>query len=376
MRLPVATVWMSAWLLFPLLAFAACEASSLPRGQGGLGGGAAGITGCSAVGAGGTGGAVDPGFGGAGGQVSCLYLSPTPNDVELEVTGTPDAGTPGENCPTTDTPPCDPAALRVYDLVEATQHARLQQFIGQYVCGTGWIYRGTFAAQDNLGSQPGDVNGVINSGPVIAAVATDWKTNEYFSGCMQSATGVRALLVIPTAQSNAIHLFQVLGGDGTTYSSLIRPQNEVGWAELAGACDGCVADLRGAAPASLSIGPVTFTGSYCYGYTPLEVTVSGQLTILPTPSAADILEIISPLSDLAPLPSFVQQGDELVATVDGTLYENVDPVAQTGSATPFHVDWYVNSQDSTVFGLRNFRIDATVPLCGPPSGYGGSPGAG
>ena len=105
------------------------------------------------------------------------------------------------------------------------------------------------------------------------------------------------------------------------------------------------------------------TGSYCGGETTsLEVTVSGQLTIVSTPTSADILEINSLFSDLAP-PSFAQQGDEMVATVDGTLYENVDPVAQTGSAAPHHVDWYVNSQDVTVFGLRNFRIDTTLPIC-------------
>jgi hypothetical protein len=104
------------------------------------------------------------------------------------------------------------------------------------------------------------------------------------------------------------------------------------------------------------------TGQYCAGTTALEVTLSGQLTILPTPSVADIIEINASFSDLAP-PSFAQQGDAMVATVDGTLYENVDTVAQNGSATPFHVDWYVNSQDVTVFGLRNFRIDSTLPIC-------------
>jgi hypothetical protein len=361
-------VWRSGWLVFPLLALVGCEASSLPRGQqGGFGGGAAGTGGGGAAGAGGTAGAVDAGFGGAGGQVSCLYLNPNPPDVELDVTGTPDAGTPSENCPTTDTPPSDPAALRVYDLVEANQHALLQQYIGQYVCGTGWIYRGTFAAQDNSGSTPigGAVDGVINSGPVIAAVATSWSTDDYFETCTQPVTGVRALLVIASAQSKAIRLFQVLGGDGTTYSSLIQnPGITVSGAS--GACDGCVADLRGAAPASLAVGPVTMTGQYCDGMTPLEVTVSGQLTILPTPSAADILEMYSvfPADIVAPAPPpFAQQGNEMVATVDGTLYEIVDPVLPTGSATPFHLDWYVNSQDVTVFGLRNFRIDATLPIC-------------
>jgi hypothetical protein len=331
-------------LSFPLLALAACGASSLPREQqGGFGGGAG------------------AGFGGAGGQVSCLPLASTPNDVEIEVTSTPDAGTPSQNCPTTDTPPSDPAALRVYHLVEAAQHARLQQVIGQYVCGTGWIYRGTFAAQDNVGSVSG-VNGFINSGPVIAAVATNSITNLYSLRCFEYATGVRVLHVLATAQSKAIHLFQVLGGDATTYSSLVQNPNQ-SVSGASGACDACVADLRGAAPASLSIGPVTMTGQYCDGTTPLEVTVSGQLTILPTPTAADILEINSGYAYAGSLPFFAQQGDEMVATIDGTLYENVDPVALTGSATPFHIDWYVNSQDVKVFGLRNFRIDATLPLC-------------
>jgi hypothetical protein len=315
---------------------------------------------------------VDAGFGGGGGQVSCLWLNPTANDVELEKGGTPDAGTPSQNCPTTDTPPSDASALRVYDLVEANQHALLQRIIGQYVCGTGWIYRGTFAAQDNVGSVSG-VNGFISSGPVIAAVATNEITDLYFLNCSQPATVVRVLHVIATAQAKAIHLFQVLGGDGTTYSSLVQDP-DLGLSGVSGTCDGCVADLRGAAPASLSIGPVTMTGLYCdVATSPLEVTVSGQLTLLPTPSAADILEINSSPYAYAyaypgARPTFAQQGDEMVATIDGTLYENVDPAALTGSATPFHVDWYVNSQDVTVFGLRNFRIDATLPLCGRPQG--------
>ena len=110
---------------------------------------------------------------------------------------------------------------RVYDLVEATPHARLQQIIGPYVCGTGWIYRGNFSAEDNVGSV-GEVNGFINSGPVIAVVATNWSTDEYFLTCTEPFMGVRVLLVIATAQSKAIRLFQVLGGDGTTYSSLVQ----------------------------------------------------------------------------------------------------------------------------------------------------------
>jgi hypothetical protein len=349
--------------LFPILALAACEASSLSRGQGGSGGGAAGAGGTG----GGTGGVVDAGFGGAGGQISCWWLNPTDNDVEVGTTSTPDAGTPNENCPTTDTPPSDPSALRVYDLVEASQHARLQQIVGQFVCGTGSIYRGTFAAQDNAGSA-GGVNGVINSGPVIAALETRSSTNtNYFLSCTEVVKGARALRVIATAQSKAILLFQLLGGDQTTYSSLVAGPG-VGFSGDSGACTGCVADLRGAPPASLSIGPVTMIGPYCAGdSTRLEVNVSGQLTMLPSPSVADFLEMNQQYADpdgyVDPLPNFAQQGDEMVATVNGTLYENFDPGRQTGIATPFHVDWFVNSQNVTLFGLRNFRIDATLPIC-------------
>ena len=357
-------------MLLPLLALAACEASSPSGGQGAFGGGAAGASGGAAAGAGGTGGGtggvVDAGFGGAGGQVSCLGLPQTDNDVEVGTTGTPDAGTPSQNCPTTDTPPSDPSALRVYDLVEASQHARLQQIVGQFVCGTGSIYRGTFAAQDNAGSA-GGVNGFINSGPVIAALETRSSNTNYFLSCTEVVKGARALRVIATAQSKVILLFQVLDGDQTTYTSLVSGAG-VGFSGTSGACTGCVADLRGVPPTNLSIGPVTMIGPYCAnGPTALEVNVSGQLTMLPNPSVADLLEMNQQYADpdgyLDPLPNFVQQGDEIVATVDGRLYENVNTALQTGSVTPFHVDWYVNSQDVTLFGLRNFRIDATVPVC-------------
>jgi hypothetical protein len=290
-----------------------------------------------------------------------VAYAPGTNDVEIGGgVNSPDAGTAGDDCPTTDMPPSDPAALRVYNLIEGTEHARLQQAIGQYVCGTSPIYRGTFAAQDNAGSF-GLVDGVITAGPVIASVQTSFERD--FLGCGdETVMGVRALVVLATAQSRAIRLFQILGGDGSTYSSLVS-QPQTLWSGSSPMCDGCVADLRGDAPASLSLGPVTMTAS-CAGTTPLEVTLSGQLTMLPNPSLADILEMNQPFGTYGTPPAFVQQGDDMVAPADGVLYEVTYIVNETGMATPFHLEWYVSSQTPTLFGLRNFRVDPPQPLCG------------
>ena len=207
------------------------------------------------------GGVVDAGVSGAGGQVSCLGLPQTDNDVEVGTTSTPDAGTPSENCPTTDTPPSDPSALQVYNLVEASQHARLQQIVGQFVCGTGAIYRGNFAAQDNAGSA-GGVNGVINSGPVIAASRDELVNTNYFLSCTEVVKGARALRVIATAQSKA-HPF--VPGARRRWNHVFVPRRQAGrrLSGTSGACNGCVADLRGVPPASLSIDPVTTIGPYC-----------------------------------------------------------------------------------------------------------------
>jgi hypothetical protein len=53
----------------------------------------------------------------------------------------------------------------------------------------------------------------------------------------------------------------------------------------------------------------------------------------------------------------------MVATVDGVLYEITDPALGSGTATPFHLEWYVNTQNPNQFGLRNFRVDSPRPLC-------------
>jgi hypothetical protein len=281
--------------------------------------------------------------------------------------GNPDAGTGGADggtsstCPTTDEPPSDPAALRVYQLVEAQEHADLQRVVGQYACGDSPIYRGAFVASDNFGTvSPADGDGVLNNGPVIAAIETTDATLDYLT-CDQTVTGARALVVIGTAQMRAIRFFQTPGpvGGNPTFASLVH-QPGSGWSGTSGVCNGCVADLRGRPPASIDMVGLTFSGQYCGGAGPLTVSASGHLAMLAAPTFADILEMNQNLGDQQAPPTFAVQGPDMVTTVDRSLGEGAGCLY---TFTPFHVDWYVNQQNPRLRGLRNFRIDSPQTLC-------------
>jgi len=202
----------------------ACQANKLGGSDDGAGGAAATSGGSGGDGAG-TGAGGLGGFGAAGGSGGKVYTCGLPRgrggDGSAGAAGTGGGGSGGamDFCPTSDTPPTDPAALRVYQLVEAEQHAKLQRVVGQYACGTSPLYRGTFAASDGFEA--------IESGPVIASLET---TSSYYNyvTCYQTVTGVRALMVISTAQSKAIRLFQIPGGDASTYSSPVTALQS-GW---------------------------------------------------------------------------------------------------------------------------------------------------
>jgi hypothetical protein len=334
---------------------------------GAAGTGAGGVAGAAGTGAGGLGGSGQPG--GSGGQVYRCFGSFGGTFGGGGSAGSAGSGGGGSGgatvfCPTTDTPPTDAAALRVYQLVEAKQHANLQRVVGQYACGTSPLYRGTFAASDNLGSLgAGYSNGVITSGPVIASLETTSSSNDFLT-CTQTVMGVRALVVMATAQSEAIRLFQVFGGDASTYASLVTVPGS-SWTGTSGSCAACVSDLRTGSPQTISIGSATLNGQFCYGQ-PLTVSVSGQLAIVAQPSFDDIMEINQSFGDHLAPPPFASEGPDMVTTIDDALYEPIPTMsgcAGSERVTPYHVDWYVNRQNVELLGLRNFRVDPPQNLC-------------
>jgi hypothetical protein len=95
-------------------------------------------------------------------------------------------------------------------------------------------------------------------------------------------------------------------------------------------------------------------------------SLTGQLTLLPSPSVDDMLGVNQPYGEFGTPPSFVLQGNEMVATISGTLFEVANLIVGTGTATPFSVDWYVNRQSLTVLGLRNFSVGSPKPICNHP----------
>ena len=148
---------------------------------------------------------------------------------------------------------------------------------------------------------------------------------------------------------------------------MIRPASAAwGWSGTAGACNGCVTDLRSGSPATIDIASATFAGLYCGPETALTVVAGGHLAIVSSPSFDDLLAINQQFGDRPPAPPFHLDGADMVVTMDGSTVESTSPLPgydQCTLVTPYHVDWYVRRQDVTVFGLRNFRADATYIDC-------------
>jgi hypothetical protein len=336
-----------------LFAFDLTACSSVSNGP--VDGGRAGATGGADAGqrgSGGAGGITDPG--GVGGMGVQLVYCGHGAGLGGAVGSTP----PPAYCPTVDAPPTDAAALRVYQLAEPELHANLERVIGQYVCGGSPLYRGTFAASDNYG------NGALDSGPVIASLEP-MGTSQVFLTCSEIAAAGRALVVMGTSQQRAMRLFQPANDVGHTYASLI---NEVGstWSGTAGSCTGCVVDFRSGSPATIDVTAAEFDGQYCGAADPLTVMATGHLAFLGAPSFDDIMAIGRGFGDHPAAPAFTLQGEDMVATIDGSIVEptTVAPgYDQCQLITGYHVDWHVQRQNVNLFGLRNFRIDAPQVAC-------------
>jgi hypothetical protein len=282
-----------------------------------------------------------------------------------------DAGVDGSTsgCLTTDTLPTDPAALRIYQLAQSDEHVRLHGVVGQYVCGESPLYRGTFMASDNLGSiEPGATDGIV-TGSVIASLQTI-VGGQIFLTCDTVVSGGRALFVVSGsgAEARGVRLFQQSSDGKTTYASMVASSMST-WSGTSGACDSCVADLLGAAPGSIDVVETTFEGQYCGGAaTALQIVAGGHLTILQTPSWSDIIAFNQDVGATLATPTFVVQGTDEVATVDGSVSEPINSTSSLSCSliTPYHVDWYVNQQTLPLHGLRNFRIDASQMVCRSP----------
>ena len=336
-------------------------------GQSGVGGGVI-DGGGGAIDAGGEGGVTGSGGavaqGSAGSEVPGCPLAPASDGGGAS--GGSDGGS-ASPCPTIDIPPTDAESLHVYQLAEPQEHADLQRFVGQYACGDSPLYRGTFSAGETAGSLAmGQENGVMDDGPVIAALETDDSLVTYPLTCNQTVTGVRLLVVNSIAKMRGIRLRQFLSGSGDTYSSLVALPRQ-GWRDVLSKCSGCIADFRSGSPQVIDVDGSTFRAASCFGSP--TVTPSGHLAILAAPSFDDIMELDHVAGDQAMTPVFTAQGGDMVTTDQRGVSELGPPApgcAHTVILTLYHVDWYVNRQNPRIRGLRNFQIYEQESQCCDP----------
>jgi hypothetical protein len=319
------------------------------------------------------GSAASGGAGGAGGMLGDCQRDPsgstahTPDGTSVTLEGCPSLlGGPGLGgqgaggasaggafgtglCPTTDTPPADAAALRVYHLVEGELRARIQRAIGRYACGATPVYRGTFSAHDAFSMT--DLEGAV-----LASIESTTRDLNVACAFESQVAGKELVLTQATSSTSSLSFFQPFAHQTTTYAI---------WTNSLPVCDGCMDNFTNVAPPQLDVANATLSPPACPNPTRgPTVVASGHLTLVSAPSIDDIVQVYRAEGN-DPLPALSRQGTEMVATIDGELIEMAPQTCGLAcrSVTPYHVDWYVDRADATRYGLRNFRIDPAALQC-------------
>jgi hypothetical protein len=329
------------------------DAGPTQGGDAGRGGQAGAGIGGSMCQAGAGGGSTAPGPDGGVIQLEGCAVGSTPGSPNNGVAGRGSTGIIADGggiaCPTQDTPPDDPAALRIYQAVVSDQHSQLQRIVGRYACGGTPLYRGTFMARDDA-APTSSLSGVVLASLDSALEET---------GCASEGLqlGRQLTLTQPTPTFLPLSLFQP-NADEMTYAL---------WTGVESSCAGCVADFRTGVPAEIDLAQATFSSSDCATPTPTQtaaVTASGQLTLVAAPSIDDIIQI-DQLDISGQVPTFTANGTEMVAEVDGWYGEPTDVACYEACSviTRFHVEWFVDRREAKRFGLRNFRIDPPQTFC-------------
>jgi len=299
-------------------------------------------------------GAADGGDGGADGGMD-------------DTSGAPDSGSGA--CPSTNVPPTDPEALRVYRMVEPQLRAAVEAALGRFACSTLTVYRGSVTAHDNSGTVPGMTNGAMN-GAAIAYVDDIDQVGPL--SCSASAAHARELVVATPSTGLAIRFLQTATDGAQTFASLITRVNSTPfssgllnggnpWFGVNGACTDCLPDFRTTTPEGFRLAQTTFTGTYCQGGGPMTVQASANLARSGAALPITDIEMIAPLFGV-PLED---GGDADIQTISGYLDEPTTAgcYQDCDRTTNYNVDWYIDRQDPRKFGVRNFRILSKSTTC-------------
>lgn len=254
---------------------------------------------------------------------------------------------------------------RVYGLIEKDHLMHLERLVGRYARGEAAIYRGSFAARDNLASLGRQYDdGVIDSVDVMASLA--WEDGTYVDGRRDGGWGLR---VYAPSQAHRVMLHQYPDDGDITRVSLVSPRNtSFGVNAL---CHGCLTTLS-AMPTVITVSPLVADGKYGND-APLRVTAGGTLTRIP---AAEVtFEHLVASTELGPRQNspgypalFVRAGDDWVRAAEDELHEPTpvpadQPYYECHHVTTYSLDWYAGDQHITRYGLRNFRISKAQTCC-------------
>jgi hypothetical protein len=268
-----------------------------------------------------------------------------------------------------------PQGVSVQAFAEGLGRQYLDAYVGDYLRGKLTVYHGTLSANDDQSVLGIDCNGgsdacadqSIPNGPAVASLTVD------------ADAGTATLTVHSLAAHKYVAFQQTAAMSDVTTVGVVLPDTSTGG--NTGTCSGCVTEF-GNTPTSISIrnldgigyvavnppadasqGTVNDAGEVvdAYAGVKLDIHASGAL-VLGTPCELtfdDLAELNAfgpPLASSVSAPvGFQQQGDEMVALVQGSAY-SYDQQTDNGCVTYYTIELYVSTTNLADYGVRNFAV--------------------
>jgi hypothetical protein len=235
----------------------------------------------------------------------------------------------------------------------------LDTFVGSFLRGDTTIYQGTLEASDNQSVLGQDCAGVrcknesISEGSAVASLAV--------------TSGVATLEVHSLADHKYIVLTESKSVANVTNVSIVLPDSSQGG--NSGTCTKCATDFV-SKPSAITFKDLVSTAQVAVnpGVTDggtgaaLSTHATGSLT-LSAPCALTFNDLVE-LNSLNGLPTsnygyqqnvmntFTQQGGDMVATVQGSVYAYI---GEQYCTTSYTIDLYVSLSNLADYGVRNFQ---------------------
>jgi hypothetical protein len=275
--------------------------------------------------------------------------------------------------------PVDPSAP-LEAVVEGDALTRLDNLVGRYLRGEVLVYRGTASAHDNASviadaGQPGGGDEAISDGPALARLEYRPAQSYDYSPAKQSISGEAAILVLnSTLEQKRIAFSQAKTAASVTEASQIADAQSPSFARLVTSCASCAPNFW-SNPKTIVLGDLTTSGTFAVAQQAgppvnviLHTFVSARLA-LASPCSLTIDDLVvldkysGPDESYSEMDNFHLEHGEMVEHYMGRVEPPHSLYDGCWFDTTYTVDLFIDPNDLSHYGVRNFTIGAPYRDC-------------